>query len=317
MDAALPGELQNGGLRGMFIDIHVHTRRVPGPPRANGSTYATPEQLLARYDEIGVECGVLLPSASPECADMPQSNEEVLDICDAHPGRFIPFCNVDPRAVSNSASAPLGRVLAFYRERGCRGIGEVTANLPILHPMVQNLFKHAEDVGLPLTFHLAAQIGGVYGLYDDPGLPQLERSLRTFPKLRFLAHSQTFWAEMAPLETPADRYGYPNGPVKEEGVAPKLMRRYPNLLGDLSAGSGHNALARDPDYAVQFLNEFQDRLFFGTDIAAPDTPTPLVGFLQELRDSGRIGESVFRKIACENAVGLVGLPLRPAGHAQS
>jgi len=291
----------------MFIDIHVHTRRIPGPPRADGSTYATPEQLLARYDEIGVERAVLLPGVNPECAHVPQSNEEILEICDAHPGRFLPFCNVDPRAVSNCAAAPLGRILGFYRERGCRGIGEVSANLPLLHPMVQNLFRHVQDVGFPLTFHLAAQIGGIYGLYDDPGLPQLERSLRTFPKLRFLAHSQTFWAEMAPLETPADRYGYPKYPVKEEGIVPKLMRRYPNLLGDLSAASGHNALARDPDYAVQFLNEFQDRLFFGTDICAPDTPTPLVEFLQGLRDSGRIGQDVFRKVARKNAMELLGL----------
>jgi predicted TIM-barrel fold metal-dependent hydrolase len=290
----------------MFIDIHVHTRRIAGPPRADGKTYATPEQLLARYDEIGVERAVLLPGVSPECAHVPQSNEEILEICDAHPGRFIPFCNVDPRAVSNSADAPLGRILGFYRDRGCRGIGEVSANLPFLHPMVQNLFKHVEDVGFPLTFHVAAQIGGIYGLYDDPGLPHLERSLRTFPKLRFLGHSQTFWAEMAPLETPADRYGYPGYPVKEEGVVPKLMRRYPNLLGDLSAGSGHNALARDPDYAVQFLNEFQDRLFFGTDICAPDTPTPLVEFLLGLRDTGRISHEVFGKVARQNAVGLLG-----------
>ena len=291
----------------MFIDIHVHTRRAPGPPRANGTTYATPEQLIERYDALGVEQAVILPGVNPECCHVPQSNEEVLEICDAHPGRFIPFCNVDPRAVSNSADAPLDLILGFYRDRGYKGVGEVAANLPFRHPMVQNLFRHVEAFGFPLIFHVAAQIGGIYGLYDDPGLPQLERSLRGFPKLRFLGHSQTFWAEMAPLETPADRYGYPDYPIREEGVVPKLMRRYPNLYGDLSAGSGHNALARDPDYAAEFLNEFQDRLLFGTDICAPDTPTPLAGFLTGLRDAGRIGEDVFRKVARENAVRLLEL----------
>jgi len=64
---------------------------------------------------------------------------------------------------------------------------------------------------------------------------------------------------------------------------------------------------RDIRKSVQFLNEFQDRLLFGTDICAPDTPTPLVDFLCELRDSGRISDEVFGKVARENAVRLLGL----------
>ncbi|MBS3762979.1 MAG: amidohydrolase family protein, partial [Planctomycetes bacterium] len=106
---------------------------------------------------------------------------------------------------------------------------------------------------------------------------------------------------------PGDRYGYPQYPVDEEGVVPELMRRYPNLYGDLSAGSGHNALARDLDYAVEFIEEFQDRLLFATDICAPDTGTPLVDLLCNLRDENRISEGVFDKIARENAIKLLEL----------
>ena len=84
------------------------------------------------------------------------------------------------------------------------------------------------------------------------------------------------------------------------------MRACPNLYGDLSAGSGCNALARDEDYTVQFLTEFQDRLLFGTDICVPDTPTPLVDLLLRLRDTGRISETVFQKVARENAISLLG-----------
>jgi len=291
----------------MFIDIHVHTRRVAGPDRWGKPSYATPEYLIERYDAIGVEQAVILPGVSPECVHVPQSNEEILELCEMFPGRFIPFCNVDPRAMTNSVTAPLGNLLRHYRDKGYKGLGEVTANLAFLDPLVQNLFKHVQDVGFSLTFHIAPQMGGVYGLYDDPGLPQLEQSLRTFPDLKFLGHSQPFWAEIGRLETPGDRYGYPDYPVKEEGVVPKLMRRYPNLHGDLSAGSGCNALKRDPDYAVQFLNEFQDRLFFGTDICAPDTPTPLVDFLLELREQKKIDEAVFQKVARENAIKLLEL----------
>jgi len=291
----------------MFIDIHCHVRRVPGFPRDGKPAYATPEQLIARYDALGIERGVLLPGVSPEASYQPQSNEEVLAIAAEYAGRFIPFCNVDPRALMNSADAPLGNILRFYRDRGAKGLGEVTANLPILDPMVQNLFGHLQDVGLPVTFHMAAQIGGLYGLYDDPGLPQLERSLMFFPDLEFLGHSQTFWAEIARLDKPADRYGYPDYPVAHEGVVPRLMRQYPNLYGDLSAHSGYNALARDADHAGRFLNEFQDRLLFGTDICAPETPAPLGEFLVGLRDQGHISREVFNKVARENAVRLLNL----------
>jgi hypothetical protein len=293
----------------VFIDIHVHATRISGPPRpgADEPAISTPEQLLTRYDAIDVERAVVLPLIHPECTLVWQSNEEVLEIAETHDGRFIPFCNIDPRAMSYSPDADLSYLLAYYRDQGCKGIGEVCANLAFLDPLVQNLFKHVEAVGIPLTFHVAARFGNIYGLYDDPGLPQLERSLQRFPELRFLAHSQTFWAEMAPLETPADRYGYPKYPIAKEGVVPKLFRRYPNLYGDLSAGSGHNALARDPEYAVQFLTEFQDRLLFGTDICAPSTPTPLVDFLLDLRDSNKITEEVFEKVARKNAIKLLDL----------
>ena len=100
---------------------------------------------------------------------------------------------------------------------------------------------------------------------------------------------------------------YPKYPVREEGVVPGLFRRYANMWGDLSAGSGYNALARDRSFGVQFILEFQDRLLFGTDICAPDTPTPLVDLLLRLRDTGRISETVFEKVARENAIKLLGL----------
>jgi len=290
----------------MFIDIHGHTRGVPGPRRGDKPAYATPAQLIERYDEIGIEKGVLLPGVNPECAHVPQSVEEVIEVS-RETQRFIPFCNVDPRAHGNRADAPLDEFLSHYHAQGCKGVGEVCANLPFADAMVQNLFRCCQKVGLPLTFHIAPQIGGYYGLYDDPGLPQLEMSLRAFPGLKFLGHSQPFWAEISVLDTVGERNSYPRGSVRE-GAVPKLMRKYPNLHGDLSAGSGHNALARDKEYAARFLNEFQDRLLFGTDICAPDTPTPLVDLLGELRRSGAISEDVFGKIARENAIRILGLP---------
>ena len=119
--------------------------------------FATPEQLIVRHNELGIEKAVLLPLVSPEVY-LPQSNEEILDMAAAFPDRFIPFCNVDPRALTNSPDAPLDRLLRHYKDRGCCGIGEVMPNLPFQDPLVQNLFKHAESVGLPLVFDIATRI---------------------------------------------------------------------------------------------------------------------------------------------------------------
>lgn len=132
----------------MFIDIHAHAYWEPTPFGAN---FATPEHLLEVYDELGIEKGVLLPVVNPEIY-LPQTNEDILNMAKKYPDRFIPFCNVDPRALSNSPEAPLDQVFQYYKDRGCKGIGEVMPNLEVMDPLVQNLFRCAEKVGLPVVF---------------------------------------------------------------------------------------------------------------------------------------------------------------------
>ena len=121
----------------MFIDIHVHTRRAKGFPREwDGATYASPDELITVFDAVGIDKAVVLPAASPECCHVPQSLETFLETLAAY-DRFIPFCNCDPRFLKNSPDAPLAEFLAFYKEKGCRGVGEVTANMYFDDPMVE------------------------------------------------------------------------------------------------------------------------------------------------------------------------------------
>ncbi|NCO43392.1 MAG: hypothetical protein COZ06_08400 [Armatimonadetes bacterium CG_4_10_14_3_um_filter_66_18] len=297
----------------MFIDIHCHAYRKLPP----GYSFSTPEQVLERYDTLGIEKGALLPIVSPEIY-LPQANEDILEMVEQYPDRFFAFCNIDPRALTYSSHAPLGDLLRHYKDKGCKGLGEVMPNLPVMDPMVQNLFKCAQDVGLPVIFDGSDQLTGDFGLYDDPGLPQLEHTLQRYPDLIMFGHGPVFWTEIARLETPAER-GYvfrpdggqvgrqPQGPIKEEGVVPKLMRLYPNLYGDLSDDSPRNALARDPEYGPKFMTEFQDRLLFGTDLCYPDMRIDLVALLLDWRDTGKISAEVFNKAARENAVRLFDL----------
>ena len=243
----------------------------------------------------------------PECSRQPQSFEEVLSVCDEFPGRFMPFLCFDPRMLSNSPEAPLDELVAFYKDKGCKGAGEIMANLPFVDPRVQNLFSAVEKNGLPLTFHIATKIGGTYGLYDDPGLPGLDISLMRFPDLVFLGHSQAFWAEIGELSSPDARGGYPAGPISRPGRVVELMRKYPNLHGDLSAKSGFNAVCRDEAFGIGFLNEFQDRLYYGSDITYRDMEFALRNWLIDMKRSRKITEDVFEKIAHRNARRLLGL----------
>lgn len=290
-----------------WIDIHVHTNARRGPLRPDGQTYATPEELIAMFDERGIARAVILPGASPEWATHPQSVDECLAVVERYPDRFIPFCNADPRMLTNSPRANFTPMLEHWKSLGCKGVGELCANLPFTDPRVQNLFAHCEGNQMPVTFHVATQIGGTYGLYDDLGLPQLEICLERFPHLVFLGHSQAFWSEIGGDVTEQTRGGYPKGQVTDGGRVVELMREHPNLCGDLSAGSGCNAVSRDPEFGYRFLEEFQDGLFFGTDICAPTNDTPLVGFLRDALDAGHISPQAFDKITRRNATRLLAL----------
>ncbi len=290
----------------MLIDVHVHASRVVGPTRANGTRYPTFTELLAMMDAAGIDRAVLLSSVSPECASSRVTPEDVLEVCAAHPNRLIPFANVDPRMVDNSPQSDFTALLQHYKEAGCKGIGEYTPNLPFDDPLNMNVFKHVEAAGLPLTFHVAPQVGGFYGCADELGLPRLERVLKACPDLVMLGHSQPFWSEIGDDVTEDNRNGYPKGPVKPGRVV-HLMRDYPNLCADLSAESGHNAISRDPEFGCQFLEEFQDRLYFATDIANVGQELPIVGYFQKLEQEGRISKSAYEKIAWRNAEKLLDL----------
>jgi len=280
----------------MLIDIHLHTCRRRPVPEALRNVFADPDELLAMMDDRGIARGVLLCIASPEAWNDLITAQEVLGLCAEHPDRFIPFCGLDPRMGHNSPRTDFRPMLEAYREAGCRGIGEHIANLPFDDPMQMNLFAQIEEVGLPLTFHVAASRQGTYGCYDDLGLPRLEKVLRAFPRLPFLGHSQAFWSEISADVTEETRSGYPKGPVTPGRVV-ELLRAYPNLWGDLSANSGYNAIRRDPEFGLAFLEEFQDRLLFGTDICRTGQETPIVGYFRELRDGRLISREAYEKIA--------------------
>ena len=291
----------------MLIDIHTHSIMLNDPRQRGISRWTTPEELIEIWDKAGIAKGVVLPLANHEVGTILQTSENVLDMAAKWPDRIIPFCNVDPRMHPNSAKTDFTKILEHYKALGCKGVGELTCNLWWDDDRVLNLLAHIEKSGLPALFHVAGVDRGTYGLIDQFGMPKLEKVLQLFPRLNLIAHSMGPWSCISGDATPQNWMGYPKGPVKPGGRFPELLRKYPNLWGDISAGSGNNALVRDPEFGWRFMEEFQDRLLFGTDICGPGQETPQVETLNNACKGDHISKAAYEKITHENAERLLGL----------
>lgn len=288
------------------IDIHVHSAPKKSIPQfwSNYGDYTTPDELRKMYDEMGIEKGVQLPAISTECGYHYVSNDDSYEMVCKHPETYDWFCNIDPRWGLNSGETDLSYFINYYKKLGAKGVGELTSNLYFDDPRVMNLFHHCEVCEMPVLFHIG-NMGDDYGLVDELGLPRLEKVLKAFPKLQFIGHSQKFWAEISGDCTEELRDGYPQGKVVPGGRIIDLLRKYPNLTCDLSAGSGGNAIMRDPEFGYHFMEEFQDRLYFGTDICDPRNVFYLSTYLDECVQSGKISQLAYENISRENALKLL------------
>lgn len=304
----------------MIIDFHTHV----GDLRRPEDTHRLPvtwEELIGRLDEEGIDKAVLLPlGVSPESLQGPQllrRGEDLasqLEAAAAHRDRVIVFGNLDPRmgcagnltpeTVEAPPDADYSWVLERLVQAGCVGIGELTANLALDDPRVVNLLRQCGEWQLPVLLHCTGPGRGVYGLYDEVGSPRLERLLRQAPRTTVIGHCPGFWAEISADISPANKFIYPTGPILREGSLQRLLRTYGNLYADMSANSGFNALSRDRDYGVRFLNEFQDRVLFGTDVCfgGPEGRMPHLGYLRDLLREGTISREVFDKLTGANAL---------------
>lgn len=293
------------------IDIHCHVVAFPEymAKRPDGNHFLTVEEQLSVHERTNVEKGVLLPVVAPEAFHTLMTNQEAKMVADKYPDRFTWFCNVDPRMASYSEKTDLSWFLNQYKEMGAQGLGELTTPLDADSPMMDNLFTHCEACELPVLFHIAPQHGGAYGIVDELGLPRLERMIKKHHDLKFIGHSAAFWSEISAENTVETRNGYPKGKVTE-GRLPKLLREYGNLYCDLSAGSGSNAMMRDPEYAAEFMEEFSDRIFYGIDSCTYDRdtfPYTFDAWLTKMVEDKMLSQETYEKIIRRNAEKILGI----------
>jgi predicted TIM-barrel fold metal-dependent hydrolase len=272
---------------GRYVDVHTHLGQT-----WNKNSPLSAAELLRWMDANDIAQAVVLPLVNPEASSYPITPDFVLSETRPHRDRLIPFCSVDPRTSYVGGHAGLVGMLRRYIEAGAKGFGEHKPGVPIDDPRNLALYKACAEVGLPVLFHLDNQRNT-----DKPGLPGLENALRSVPDCNFIGHGPGFWASISGGLTQAELGGYPKGPVAPGGALDRLMEAYPNLYGDLSAGSGASAISRDEAFGREFLVRRADRLMFGTDFLAPGQNVPQL----ELYAAIELPEAVQSKIFRDNA----------------
>lgn len=294
------------------IDIHIHTdehsiqigdKRIPSVDELANDIYV----------DLKVDKGVIMTTIDNNCSDpetleklCEEANQKSYELATKYPDLLDWFCYIDPRIGSNSAETDFSPYLEKYKKMGAKGLGEIFANIYFDDPRVENLLSYCEKYDMPILFHLSPSVGGPYGIVDDLGLPRLEKMLKKFPNLKFIGHSQLFWSEISSDVTEEIRNDYPTGPVIPGRIV-ELLRKYPNLYADLSANSGYTAISRDPDFGYSFLEEFQDRLMYGTDYLIPRGGINLTKFLDDAVAKGHISKVAYEKIIGKNAIELLNI----------
>ncbi len=272
-----------------MLDFHVHMGRIHRHDYP-GAVGLGAEQVVDWMDREGIEIGVLLPLESPEGASGYCTTEEVVEARDRFPQRLIAFMCLDPRMHYVEAL-----IDSWMRRFGVSGFGEHINELPFDDPRNKIIYAKCDEYGLPLVFDMNSSY-----LTDEVGLPRFEACLREFPNVKWVGHGPAFWSAIS-ADDP--RGGYPTTPIVPGGALDRLFAEHDNLYADLSAGSGYNAMTRDPEFTLGFLQRHWPRLLFGTDIVHHAQPLPILDWMRTVP----IPEDMREAIARGNARKVLGL----------
>jgi len=236
-----------------IIDIHQHL----------AYSGRTDDQLLTHQRAMGISTTILLPSGrrvnygstyyglSNGLQAQTTGNEACYAFAQKYPREFLAGANEvpdHPEALSE---------IEKYLKLGAPVIGEQKFGVECDAPEMQKVYELAEKYNVPVLMHWQ------YGMYNR-GLDRFHRMLEKFPRVNFIGHAQTWWANID-KDHRDQNVLYPKTKVTPGGVTDRLLSDYPNMYGDISAGSGLNSLLRDEDHTRKFMDRHQDKLLFGSD----------------------------------------------------
>jgi predicted TIM-barrel fold metal-dependent hydrolase len=274
-----------------IIDIHQHL----------GYSGRTDVALLAHQRAIGATTTILLPAG--RVADGPSThggvanglqaralgNEESYQFVQAHRNGFLFGANDVPDLAGAT------REIERYLKRGAKVIAEQKFGVECDSAEMQRIYALAREYDVPVLMHWQ------FKMYNY-GFERFHTMLEKFPRVKFLGHAQTWWANIDGNHTDQTVL-YPKGPVTPGGLTDRYLTDYTNMYGDLSAGSGLNALTRDEDFTRDFLTRHRDKLVFGSDCSCSDGGGPkclgsqIIGAIRRLAADRQIE----RKLLYQNA----------------
>ncbi|MEJ7829221.1 MAG: amidohydrolase [Segetibacter sp.] len=236
-----------------IIDIHQHIHY-------HGRT---DEHLLEHQRALGITKTILLPSGRPINSASTHNgisnglqaktggNAACYAFAQKHKKEFVFGANEVPDlrdAISE---------IEKYLKLGAVIIGELKFGVECDSSEMQKIYGLAQAYDVPVLMHWQ------YKMYNY-GFERFHKMLEKYPGVNFIGHAQTWWANIDKNHTD-QAVLYPKGTVTKGGITDRYLSDYPNIFGDLSAGSGLGALTRDEDQARQFLERHQDKLIFGSD----------------------------------------------------
>ena len=281
-----------------IIDIHQHL----------GYSGRPDEVLLAHQRAIGATTTILLPAGRPATrpsthgglANGLQAEAKGNDACDrfarAHRHAFLFGANDVPDLAGAT------REIERYLKRGAVVIAEQKFGVECDSAEMQKIYALAGAYDVPVLMHWQ------FKMYNY-GFERFHKMLEKCPGVKFLGHAQTWWANIDRNHTDQSVL-YPKGPVTSGGLTDRYLSDYSNMYGDLSAGSGLNALTRDENFARDFLTRHRDKLLFGSDCNDRDGGGPnclgaqIIAAIRRLAPDSQIE----RKLLYENAKRVFRLP---------
>lgn len=280
-----------------IVDIHQHV----------GYSGRPDPVLLTHQQAMGIAKTILLPAGRPLVSPSThQGKSNGLDAQAAGNEACYRFARAHRKGFSFAANEvpdipDATREIERYLKRGAVLIAEQKFGVECDSPEMQRIYALAGEHRVPVLMHWQ------FKMYNY-GFERFYKILEKYPRVNFLGHAQTWWGNID--RNHADQsVMYPKGPVTPGGLTDRYLSDYPNMFGDLSAGSGHNALTRDEDFTRGFLQRHQDKLVYGSDCSDHEGSGPKCIGAQTIAAIRRLSASkaIERKLLYGNAKRLMRL----------
>lgn len=261
------------------------------------------DKLLIHQEGLGVTTTILLPAGRP--VNSPSTHQGFANGLQADIGgnaETYLFAKTHSKHFKFGACAVPDAPDAIYDierylKMGAKVIGELKFGVECDSPEMHKIYQLAQSYDVPVLMHWQKD------LYFY-GFERFYKILEQYPRVNFIGHAQFWWANID-KSNPADMPKYPKGKVTPGGITDRYLSDYPNMYGDLSAGSGLNAFTRDEEHGKAFMNRHQNKLLFGSDCWDDSGTTEAEGcdgarMIQMIRKMSDT-KATERKILYENA----------------